>query len=256
MIEELIETTLQHLIPPSRSKLFEMAQYSLRGGKLLRPLLMLSVLEAYGIPLSQGLFPACALEMVHTYSLIHDDLPCMDDDDERRGKPSLHRAYPESHAVLTGDFLLTYAFEVLAKCPDLDAETRLELIITLAKRSGNSGMIGGQILDLEGADTPETIRVMHLKKTAAMITASLEFGAIVAQEDPLIFREIGNDLGLSFQIVDDLLDQDGMVLIFGEEKTREMAEEHFHQAFDKILSLQLPTRGLENLARKAIFREV
>ena len=259
MIEEQIETTLKDLIPPGRGILYEMAQYSLEGGKRIRPLLTMSVLEAYGVPMAHGLRPACALEMLHTYSLIHDDLPCMDDDDERRGRPSLHRAFPESYAVLTGDFLLTNSFGVIADSPHLDSSTKLELIATLAKRAGSKGMIGGQILDIEeagGPIEPDALKAMHLMKTASLIAASLEFGAIIANTDSAPFQEIGELLGLAFQIVDDLLDEDGMARILGKEKAQQMAEELYHLALEKIRALNRPTRELEALAEKAIFREV
>lgn len=259
MIKEQIESTLNTLLSPEKEALFEMAHYSMEGGKRLRPLLTLGVLQAFDVPIEHGLYPACAIEMIHTYSLIHDDLPCMDDDDFRRGKPTLHKAYPESHAVLTGDFLLTYAFEVLATAPHLTHEQKNRLILTLAKRAGHEGMLGGQILDIESQDQPiepDMLQLLELKKTASLITCALEFGAIIANQDLLTFQMIGEGLGLAFQIVDDILDGDGMCLYFGEERAKAMAESLYHGAKTKIQALNRPTHLLESLSMDMVFRKV
>lgn len=214
---ELIEKTLSQLISEHaempHSLLFQSARYSLLGpAKRLRPLLTLATAESFGADVKMALHPACALELIHTYSLIHDDLPCMDDDDLRRGKPSLHKVVGEGQAVLTGDYLLTYAFEVLAKSPLLTAEQKIELITILSERAGGDGMVGGQVLDLlsEG-QSPDwnTIEFIHHHKTAALISASIEFGAVIAQvsdEDKKHLQSIGYKAGLAFQIVDDILD--------------------------------------------------
>ena len=148
----LIESRLRHLIPAidaPHALLFEAARYSLlSSAKRLRPLLVLSVLEDFDKPVEWGLDPACALEMVHTYSLIHDDLPCMDNDDLRRGKPTLHKIYGQGQAVLTGDYLLTHSFHVITTAPHLNPATKIELIKLLSERAGGNGMIGGQVVDL------------------------------------------------------------------------------------------------------------
>lgn len=259
VIKEQIESTLNRLIPPEKEALFEMARYSMEGGKRLRPMLTLAVLEAFDIPLDLGLVPACAIEMVHTYSLIHDDLPCMDDDDFRRGKPTLHKAYPESHAVLTGDFLLTYAFEVIANAPQLTLDHKNQLIATLAHRAGSEGMIGGQILDIESQDhpiEPDALQTLQVKKTAALITCALEFGAIIAEVEIAPFQFIGEALGLSFQIIDDILDGDGAFLLFGDEKARGMAEHLYEQALSKVQALKCPAPHLEALVQEMVFRKV
>lgn len=250
-MKERIDQTLQQLLPPTENSLFEAAHYSLEGGKRLRPLLTLAI-----APLEKALHPACALEMIHTYSLIHDDLPCMDDDDFRRGKPSLHKAYPESHAVLTGDFLLTYAFEVLANAPHLSDTQKNRLIATLALRSGSHGMIGGQVLDMtEGNQNLEQLLKMHAKKTGALITAACEFGGIIAdQADLTPFQAIGEYLGLAYQIVDDILDGDGIVDVIGQSQAEEFAEDLFEKA-SKIIET-LPSPQLALLAKEMIFRSV
>ncbi len=208
----LIESTLDTLLPREEG-VFGSARYSLfTPGKRLRPLLALATATSYGISLSRVLIPACALELIHTYSLIHDDLPCMDNDDFRRGKPSLHKVVPEWQALLTGDYLLTYAFELLSTFPDLSCTEKLELIQILSKAAGAEGMIGGQMLDLlsEGKTLSwETLEQMHKQKTAQLIVASLEFGAIFGKAPPkdrALLKQIGNEIGLAFQLIDDLLD--------------------------------------------------
>jgi len=216
-----IDETLEQLIPRGESPLFDAAHHSLEGGKRLRPLLLLAVLETYDVPIEKGLYPAAALEMIHTYSLIHDDLPCMDDDDMRRGKPTLHKAYPESHAVLTGDFLLTYAFETICNAPGLSEREQLDLIHILSNRAGSKGMVGGQLLDIEGSENWEE---MNRKKTGALISAALQCGGILAGGDLDLLTRIGVALGLVYQLVDDLIDGDGTTIHFGKTKVEEMIE--------------------------------
>jgi geranylgeranyl diphosphate synthase type II len=223
---EKIEETLNKLAPEKleapHKELFSSARYSLLAkAKRLRPLLTLAVTESFGGDMEAALYPACALELLHTYSLIHDDLPCMDDDDLRRGVPTVHKVYGEGHAVLTGDYLLTLAFEVLAKSPLLTAEQKLELITILSERAGGDGMVGGQVVDIlsEGKDVDfETLSFIHSHKTGALISASLEFGGVIANvslEDREILKKIGYEMGLSFQIIDDILDVRGNELEIG-----------------------------------------
>jgi geranylgeranyl diphosphate synthase type II len=211
-----IEKRLEQLLPIKEGPyqlLMESARYSLLGGgKRLRPILALTVVQMLQGNTNQSLSAACTLELIHTYSLIHDDLPCMDNDDYRRGKLTLHRQYSEGHAVLTGDFLLTYAFEVLATDPHLTPEKKVKLITILSKQSGYDGMIGGQVLDLasEGQKINlETLQLLHRNKTAALITASVEFGGVLAdatEEQLKLIQEFGENIGLAFQITDDILD--------------------------------------------------
>jgi geranylgeranyl diphosphate synthase type II len=198
------------------ASLFSSARYSLlASGKRLRPLLALATAASYGLSYEAALVPACAIEMIHTYSLIHDDLPCMDDDAMRRGKPTLHKVFPEWHALLTGDYLLTYAFELLAEAPTLSDAQRVALVRTLAVRSGAHGMIGGQMIDLlcvgQKVDW-DLLEKMHLGKTAGLIAASLEFGGIIAgasEADMLALQKTGFAIGIAFQLIDDLLDDTG-----------------------------------------------
>lgn len=213
---QLIEQRLDRLVPVRHGPhqhLFEAARYALLGGgKRLRPILALATTHMLGGDSSLALSPACTLEMIHTYSLIHDDLPCMDNDDYRRGKLTVHKKYSEGHAVLTGDFLLTHAFEVLATDTDLNPEKKSQLITILARQSGSEGMIGGQVMDLayEGRKISlETLRLLHRSKTAALITASIEFGGIIGNATPFqleCLRQFGESIGLAFQVIDDILD--------------------------------------------------
>ncbi len=219
MKHKMIENRLDALVKEGdalHAQLFQAARYSLLlPGKRMRPLLLLTLLETYGIPIKKGLDPACAIEMIHTYSLIHDDLPCIDNDDLRRGKPTLHKVYNEAHAILTGDYLLTYSFEVLANSPHLTAEQKIECIKILANRSGGDGMIGGQVSDIAFCEKPigwEVLEEIHLRKTAALISASLEIGGIIAgvnTKDTELLKACGNRIGLAFQIIDDILDVTG-----------------------------------------------
>ena len=227
----LIEERLNHLIPEKESTLFQAARYSLLApGKRLRPQMVLVSAKAFGADIEAALDPACAIEMVHTYSLIHDDLPCMDDDDLRRGLPSLHKVFGEGMALLAGDYLLTYAFEVLARARFLSAEEKIELIQTLSGAAGAKGMIGGQAIDLasEGKRIDEAaLKTMHIGKTAALLTACLEFGAILGKaslETRKLLREIGWDMGLAYQILDDILDETGTTQELGKKAGADAAK--------------------------------
>lgn len=195
-------------------KLQEAIRYSMSaGGKRIRPLLCMVTCDELGGDLSRAKSSALALECIHTYSLIHDDLPCMDDDDLRRGKPTNHTVFGQAHAVLAGDALLTLAFELLsADNPSIDETTRMRLISILAKASGASGMVGGQALDLESENQDiqlETLQNVHAHKTGALIQAAVEMGATVATDNPSIrqaCKQFGTHIGLAFQISDDILD--------------------------------------------------
>jgi geranylgeranyl diphosphate synthase type II len=274
---QLIEQHLDRLVPMRHGPhqhLFEAARYALLGGgKRLRPILTLTTTRLLGGDLSLALSPACTLEMIHTYSMIHDDLPCMDNDDYRRGKLTVHKKYSEGHAVLTGDFLLTHAFEVLATDALLSAEKKSQLIAILARQSGSEGMIGGQVMDLtyEGKKISlETLRLLHRKKTAALITASIEFGGIIANANPLqldCLRQFGESIGLAFQVVDDILDvtsseakhgrtiasdilneKSTYVSLLGIEQAQSYALNFYHQAVKALTPLPYDTSLLIGLA--------
>ena len=215
-----IERRLHELIIPRDETIFEAARYSLlSSGKRIRPLLTLATAGVYGVNPLNALDPACAIEMIHTYSLIHDDLPRMDNDDLRRGKPTLHKVYGEAMALLAGDYLLTYAFEVIANARHLGREQKVQIMKTVAMRAGAPGMIGGQALDIEseGKEIDEdTLLQMHYGKTASLLTACLEVGSLTAGYPPTpILQTIGRELGLAYQFQDDLLDSTSTTALIG-----------------------------------------
>ncbi len=188
--------------------------HATRGGKRLRGFLVLETARLHGIGPEAAIWPATAIEALHAYSLVHDDLPCMDDDDLRRGRPTVHIAFDETTAVLAGDALQTLAFE-LAAHPDCGpAQVRADLALSLAQASGAQGMVLGQALDIaaESTDTPLTLeQITHLQagKTGALITWSACAGAVLAQAEPEPLRQYAQALGLAFQIADDILDEEG-----------------------------------------------
>ncbi len=199
------------------NRVVQAMQYSLTaGGKRVRPILLLLAHEAAGGRADGAAQAAAALEMIHTYSLIHDDLPCMDDDDLRRGRATCHVAFGEAAALLAGDALLTHAFALLAEAPGVDPAVRCRMIATLVGAIGYDGMIGGQMLDLDaeqkdGLSIAE-LQTIHERKTGAFLEAAPALGAMAAgATDEVVagFREYGRKIGLAFQIADDLLDVTG-----------------------------------------------
>jgi farnesyl diphosphate synthase len=221
-----IDAEFDTLLPvpaDARAPLYEAMRYAaIGGGKRLRPLLLLATADIFNVDRQVALRVAAAVEAIHVYSLIHDDLPCMDDDDMRRGKPTAHKAFGEATAVLAGDSLHALAFEILAD-PDTHADpfVRTELIATLALASGPDGMAGGQMMDLEAEkatfDLPTVTRLQALK-TGALIAASVEMGAILGHVQPegrTHLRGYARDVGLAFQIVDDVMDVEGDAALAG-----------------------------------------
>lgn len=220
---ERVDRALDRLLPPRNevpTKLHQAMRYSVfAGGKRVRPLLCLLASKALGGSEKEALPAACALEMVHTYSLVHDDLPAMDDDDLRRGKPTCHKKFGEALAILAGDGLLTQAFYVLSR---VQPEERAgEAVLILSRAAGSLGMVGGQVLDLEAEGKRATARrvsEIHRRKTGALIEASAALGAWMAGADPAdraLLARYGENVGLAFQIVDDILDLESPSSVLG-----------------------------------------
>ncbi|WP_395333481.1 polyprenyl synthetase family protein [Novosphingobium sp. BL-8H] len=225
-IADEIDRAFDALLPvpdDARSRLVEAMRYAaIGGGKRLRPLLLTGVAEMYGVVREAAIRAAIAVESIHAYSLIHDDLPCMDDDAVRHGKPTVHIAYDEATAVLAGDSLLSFAFEVLGD-PGTSADpfTRIELVQALAHASGAQGMAGGQMMDLVAESSEfdlQTVTRLQQLKTGALLAASVEMGAILGRIPPegrTHLRGYARDIGLAFQIADDLIDHEGNAEVAG-----------------------------------------
>lgn len=215
--QKLVENYLKNRIAKKGiSKVDEAMEYSLMaGGKRIRPILLMAAAEAVGSKGYNYLPVACGLEMIHTYSLIHDDLPCMDDDDYRRGRLTNHKVFGEAMAVLAGDGLLTLAFEVMLEQKNVDPKVLIETVREMAMCAGNFGMVGGQGLDLEFEGkkiTPEELRKLHAGKTGALFIAAIRGGAHLAganDQQLLALTKFADLLGLAFQITDDILDVEG-----------------------------------------------
>lgn len=214
--KEIVEKALDESLPIEKpEKIYEAMRYSLlAGGKRLRPILCLATAELLGQSTEVAMPTACALEMIHTMSLIHDDLPAMDNDDYRRGRLTNHKVYGEDIAILAGDGLLAYAFEFVAQnTVNIPAERVVKVLAILGKAVGANGLVGGQVLDLEcegKADvTAETLSFIHRRKTGALLEACVAAGAVLAgaSEDDLARLSVyAQNIGLAFQIVDDILD--------------------------------------------------
>jgi farnesyl diphosphate synthase len=229
-IDRLFDELL--VIPPDpRDRLYEAMRYAtIGGGKRLRPMLVVAACSLFHVDRARALRVGLAVECIHAYSLIHDDLPCMDDDDLRRGKPTLHRAFDESTAILAGDSLHALAFEVLAdEATHEDPFVRAQLIMELAVASGPAGMAGGQMMDLmagEGALDLSAVTRLQQLKTGALIGFCLEAGAIMGRLPPegrTKLRGYSRDVGLAFQITDDLLDAEGEEAKTGKRVNKDMA---------------------------------
>jgi geranylgeranyl diphosphate synthase type II len=287
---ELIDAALERYLPEVKGTLAEHSKamrYSLfAGGKRVRPILCLAAAES--VRNFNNSFPeavmltACALECIHTYSLIHDDLPAMDNDDLRRGKPTNHTVFGEAGAILAGDSLLTYAFDLLSRndLQGISAHDRLTIISLISKAVGPVGMVGGQFLDLahEGkVVNHDMLREIHSRKTGALITASVQTGGVLGSSSPEQFQALtrfGNKIGLAFQIVDDLLNVEGTEeqlgkaagsdaarnkatypALFGLDKTRKKAQETVQDAVAALDGLDERANMLRDLAQYILSRK-
>ena len=258
--KEAVETALYTLLKPQDDAykvLFEAMNYSLLGGgKRVRPILFLSTLEAFDVPLDPYLNIAAAIECVHTYSLIHDDLPCMDDDDYRRGRLTNHKKFTPAIATLAGDGLLTAAFEIIAKSENIFPTIRLQLVQILAEAAGPDGMVGGQIIDMQAEWHDQTIsqlRFMDELKTGRLITAPLLMAGVIAEMDAEKQAKLivlGRHLGLLFQIVDDILDKIGDEEKLGKRVGQD--EKQSKSTYVQMLGLKGAQEGAQLEAQKAV----
>lgn len=258
LVEEKLVPALEQAGVPT--KLFESMSYSLMaGGKRLRPIFVLATLEALRIPIDRGFPYAVALEMIHTYSLIHDDLPAMDDDELRRGKPTNHVVFGEATAILAGDALLTRAFGLISDAylgnPAVKPETALRLISELSKRAGATGMVGGQMADIEGegqALNLEELEFIHLHKTGDLLVAALRGAGYLAEVSDSQLEALtryGVCIGLAFQIQDDILNIEGSVEQLG--KAVGSDAEHGKATYPALLGLEQSKDRLRTLIEEA-----
>ncbi|WP_369986326.1 (2E,6E)-farnesyl diphosphate synthase [Thalassolituus sp.] len=263
-------------------RLAEAMHYALmNGGKRLRPFLIYATMDALNASQALADSAAVALEMIHSYSLVHDDLPAMDDDDLRRGKPTCHIAYDEATAILAGDALLNGAYEVLAAAQEVSPQQRLELITVLGRAAGSAGMVGGQAIDIlhVGKElTLEQLERMHLHKTGALIRVAVQMGAICAgASDPQTIKALdtyARAVGLAFQVQDDILDIEGDTAVLGKQQgadealnkptypallglegARKKAADLVEEAVASLSGLPGDTSTLEALARYIITRD-
>jgi farnesyl diphosphate synthase len=266
----------------SRARLVEAMRYAvIGGGKRVRPFLLITTAGMYGVSRMAAVRAGCAIEAIHAYSLVHDDLPCMDNDDVRHGKPTVHKAYDVATAVLAGDALHALAFEILGDpVTSNDPFTRAELVHALAAASGHNGMAGGQMMDMlaEGADFDlRTVTRLQQLKTGALLSAAVEMGAIlgkVPEEGRGYLRAYARDIGLAFQIADDLLDHEGdeakagktlrkdegqgkatFVSLMGAEQARHQAKALSEQAVGHLASHGQEADLLRELARFVVERD-
>ena len=282
--QKRVEDALHRWVPPESENpatIHRAMRYSLfAGGKRMRPLLAIAAAETVSDAPIGIESAACSLELIHTYSLIHDDLPALDNDDLRRGRPTCHKVFGDAMAILAGDALLTLAFEVLSRLEGVDADRRIRLVEELATASGTvGGMIGGQVNDLEGEGqfpTAHLLESIHRAKTGALLRASVRMGAIYAGAGPLQLEALtryGEHTGLAFQIVDDVLDveQSSEALgktagkdaqqqkitfpaVYGLERSREMAEQERRAAHLALACFDERAERLKQLADLVVER--
>ena len=284
-VQKEIDDAFEAFLPvpdDTRASLVEAMRYAaIGGGKRVRPLLLATVAEMFGASRHAAIRAGCALEAIHVYSLIHDDLPCMDDDDLRHGKPTLHKVYDEAIAVLAGDCLHALAFEILAGTEvSSDPFVRAELVHALASASGHNGMAGGQVMDIAAEDEEfdlHTVTRLQQLKTGALLGAAVEMGAILGKvpvEARGHLRAYARDIGLAFQIADDLLDEEGdeekagkalrkdaeagkatFVSLMGVDKAREQAKALSEQAIGHLAQHGKEADLLRSLARFIVERD-
>jgi geranylgeranyl diphosphate synthase type II len=255
-----VDSALDRFMPKAKVRpatIHAAMRYSVfAGGKRLRPVLCLAAAEACGGEVSNALAPACALELMHTYSLVHDDLPAMDDDDLRRGRPTCHKVYGEGMAVLCGDALLTESFIVLAQTAATKRYGTRDYVTELAVTGGSQKLIGGQVMDLEGEGKKLTKRDLvriHEAKTAALLTSALRLGGMTANATPAkleALTKFGHALGLAFQVIDDILDVTQSTEVLGKTAGKDEAVEK--STYPAILGLEASRKEAARLTKAAM----
>ena len=259
---EAVDRALDQALPPADhppKSIHESMRYSVfAGGKRLRPILVIAGAEAAGGSIADVMPAACAMELIHPYSLIHDDLPAMDDDDFRRGRPTNHKVFGEAMAILAGDALLTLAFRLIAdnfSANGRDPSLLRDVLIEIADAAGTEGMIGGQVVDLESEGQkvlPETLEYIHTHKTQALIRASLRAGALLMNAPSRVLAPLtraGDCLGLAFQIVDDILDVEGSLDQLGKSAGSDQRKQK--ATYPEIFGLEDSKLRAQALAEKA-----
>jgi geranylgeranyl diphosphate synthase type II len=255
-----VDAQLERLLPAETTQppsIHAAMRYSVfAGGKRVRPILCLETARIFAEDVGAALYPGCAIEFIHTYSLIHDDLPSLDNDDLRRGKPTCHKKFGEATAILAGDALLTLAFETIAAAPT-EAERRVRMVAEISKAAGTvNGMVGGQVADLEAEGKrvgAETLEYIHRSKTAALICASITAGAICAGAGVLDverLRRFGETIGWAFQVTDDILDVEESSAALGKTAGKDMAQEK--ATYPAVYGLERSHEIANELAGKAI----
>jgi geranylgeranyl diphosphate synthase type II len=256
-----VDAALERLLPAATVQppsIHQAMRYSVfAGGKRIRPILCMESARIFAAAdLAAALYPGCAIEFIHTYSLIHDDLPSLDNDDLRRGKPTCHKKFGEATAILAGDALLTLAFETIAAAP-VDAERRVGMVAEISSAAGTvNGMVGGQVADLEAEGKrvgAETLEYIHRSKTAALIRASVTAGAIcagAATEDVARLRRFGETIGWAFQVTDDVLDVEESSAALGKTAGKDIAQEK--ATYPAVYGLERSHEIANELASKAI----
>jgi geranylgeranyl diphosphate synthase type II len=255
-----VDAQLERLLPAETTQppsIHAAMRYSVfAGGKRVRPILCLETARIFAEDVGAALYPGCAIEFIHTYSLIHDDLPSLDNDDLRRGKPTCHKKFGEATAILAGDALLTLAFETIAAAPT-EAERRVRMVAEISKAAGTvNGMVGGQVADLEAEGKrvgAETLEYIHRSKTAALICASITAGAICAGAgvvDVERLRRFGETIGWAFQVTDDILDVEESSAALGKTAGKDIAQEK--ATYPAVYGLERSHEIANELAGKAI----
>ncbi len=255
-----VDAALDGFLPKAKERpatIHAAMRYSVfAGGKRLRPVLCVAAAEACGGEISAALTPACAVELMHTYSLVHDDLPAMDDDDLRRGRPTCHKVYGEGIAVLCGDALLTESFIVLSQTPTTQRYGVRDYISELAETGGSRKLIGGQVMDIEGegkALTKRDLVRIHEAKTAALLTTSLRLGAMTANATPAklaALADFGYALGMAYQVIDDILDVTQSTEVLGKTAGKDAAVEK--STYPAILGLDASRKEAAILTKRAL----